>query len=259
MTPSWCPNPVFFDYKRYIMETCLAVLYTVMSIMDFLYVSDFTESTPMYWTRASILIAQYLCFFYLGVRNFDWPIFQGMIRQYDVLIITFCVLLIFSLDANQLKFLSLFWVIGCDCIRCKEKVFMLYILILAVADCTLELFEQLLHSEEEFTDFLFLAKGGRSLHIHSLLVSCIVVIIIRLFLPLYKLRPSHYSMSKQLLFVRKNRLRRDLLRYAVCVFAFHLFCPLRKCVCLMCQLIAPQIESKYDGDLARYRVPHTEL
>merc|ERR1712228_332838 len=129
----------------------------------------------------------------------------------DVLTMNFCILFIFSLNSNQLKLLSILWIIGMDCIRCKDKLFLGYSLFLAIIDLIFELYQQLMHTQ--YISNYLIDIDGKNVHLHSLEVACIVVIIIRLILPFYKLRPSHYSMSKKLLFVRKNRYRRDLLRF----------------------------------------------
>ena len=198
------------------MQTCLAILYTAITLMDFIF-NDPSMPSTIYWIEVSILMAEYLCFIYLAHRNFDWQILQGMIRQSDVLTLTFCILFVFSLNSNQLKFLSILWIIGMDCIRCKDTLFLGYVLFLALCDLNAELYEQLTHSNDDRrqSDYIsnyLLQIEGKNVHLHSLEIASIGVIIIRLLLPFYKLRPSHYSMSKKLLFVRKNRYRRDLLR-----------------------------------------------
>eukprot|EP01084_Bolivina_argentea_P158516 276114_1 len=212
----WCPKSFLFDYKRFFMQLCLAILYTIISILDFIHHNPIAPA-KIYWFEVSIIIIQYICYVNLGrTSNFDWQILQGMIRQFDILILSFCILFIFSLDANQLKFLSMFWIIGLDCIRCKDKLFVCYVILLAVIDSIFELFQQLIH-DGQITNYL-IDSNGKLVHLHSLEVACIFAVIIRLCLPLYKLlKPSnrHYSMHKKLLFVRKNRYRRDLLRYAV--------------------------------------------
>ena len=96
----WCPKPFLFDYKRYFMELALAVLYTAISIMDFVHHNP-SAPDDIYWVECGIIAGQFCCFMYLGQRNFDWHILQGMIRQYDILTLTFCILFIFSIDSNQ--------------------------------------------------------------------------------------------------------------------------------------------------------------
>lgn len=101
-------------------------------------------------------------------------------------------------------------------------MFMVYVLLLAVANACVELYYQLVaesSSTGNVTNYLLVSTDGIPVELHSMVVSCIVIVILRLFLPLYKLRPfsvdPNYSMSKQLLFVRNNRNRRDLLKYFV--------------------------------------------
>ena len=100
--PSCLPKPFLFDYKRYFMQFFLAIGHTIVLILD---VIHHNPSAPysIYWLEIGIIFIEYCCFIYLGVRNFDWHILQGMIRQYDILTMTFCVLFTFTLDSNQVK------------------------------------------------------------------------------------------------------------------------------------------------------------
>merc|ERR1712232_377726 len=82
---------------------------------------------------------------------------------------------------------------------------------MAVISSVNELFHQLLASDHPNGQILNYLLDN--VQLHPLMVSAIFIIVIRLSLPLYKLRPFHYSMSKKLLFVRKSRYRRDLLRF----------------------------------------------
>lgn len=199
------------NYQNYgksitLSQLVLAICYTSSIVLDFTQ-RDPLSSIVLYWIEVAILILQYLCFILLSLHNFEWPILSGMINQFDILTLTVCILFLFCMDANQLKFLSLFWIIGMDCIRSKDTAFLIYVLLLAIISSMNELFHQLLQ-KGQITDYLV-----QNVQLHPLTISAVFIITIRLSLPLYKLRPFHYSMSKKLLFVRKSRYRRDLLRF----------------------------------------------
>ena len=86
------------------MQVLLAALYTAIYTLDILHHNP-SPPDNIYWVEIGIISAQFCCFVIMGQRNFDWHILQGMIRQFDILTLTFCILFIFSLDSNQVYLL----------------------------------------------------------------------------------------------------------------------------------------------------------
>ena len=201
---------------------------------------------PSYW-QYGILGGEVLTFIIFMNYNFEWNILQAIVRQFDSLLIVFCACFSFAVDCNdQIKLLSLLWIVVLDCITRKHRSFMIYILCTTWIYLLFELGYQLVRSDIKMTDYLitmpcidafefnfrdalaysehgstntsyYIFYNKISTHfvgLHSVECATLILLVIYLWIPLWKLITIPHIMRKKLLFGRRNRNRRDALKYA---------------------------------------------